>query len=294
MTARELHPMSIVVEPLDAPLGAVVSGVDSSRKLSHRDFLVIEQALIDHLAVVISDLADDFDWLLDFGRRFGPLVPHILTQFHHPASPEMSIITANMDNTESRATAKPAGAFWHSDLSYCRDPSDAIFLYATHVPSDGGDTLIADMRRAYDALPGELRRTIDKLTATHRYGWGGKGAITEPDRERRAQYPDVVHPVVRVHARTGRRSLFVNPGYTMCINDVPRDESNAILDALFAHINKEEFCYRHRWAKGQLVGIDNRATLHCAMADYREPMRKLRMIIGCTERAAAGAGNLLG
>ncbi len=99
--------------------------------------------------------------------------------------------------------------------------------------------------------------------------------------------------MVRGHARTGRRSLFVNPGYTVRINGVPRDESDAILGELFAHSERPEFCYRHRWAVGQLVGIDNRATLHCAMADYREPMRKLRMIVGCTERDRPGAGNLL-
>jgi taurine dioxygenase len=285
--------MAIGVEPLDAPVGAVVSGVDGRRSLSDRDFHRIEQALLEHLVVVIPDLEDDVDWLLKFGRRFGPLVPHILTRFQHPKTPEMSVISANMDGGESRRTVRPAGAFWHSDLSYCRDPSDAIFLYATHVPADGGDTCIANMQRAYEALPALLRKSVDCLTATHRYGWGGKGAITDPDPERRAQYPDVVHPVVRVHGRTGRRSLFVNPGYTMCINGVPGDESEAILEELFAHSQREEFCYRHRWAVGQLVAIDNRATLHCAMADYREPMRKLRMIVGCAERDTPGAGNLL-
>jgi len=285
--------MSLVVAPLDAPLGAVVTGVDSRRPLDDRLFARIEQALLDHLTIVIPELEEDFAWLLEFGRRFGPLVPHILTQFHHPRTPEMSIITANMASAESRRTAKPAGAFWHSDLSYCRDPSDAIFLYATHVPTDGGDTLIANMQSAYDALPDAVRTSIEGLTATHRYGWGGQGAITEPDSARRAQYPDVVHPVVRVHARSGRRSLFVNPGYTMCINGVPRDEGDALLAELFAHINNESFCYRHRWARNQLVGIDNRATVHKAVADYREPMRKLRMIVGCTERGTPGAGNLL-
>jgi taurine dioxygenase len=284
--------VGVAIDPLDAPLGALISGVDAGKTLADRDFRIVEQALLEHLAVVF-DLQEDFDWLLAFGRRFGPLVPHILTQFHHPRTPEMSIISANMDNAESRTTAMPAGAFWHSDLSYCRDPSDAIFLYATHVPTDGGDTLIANMQVAYDALPARLRNAVEGLTATHRYGWGGRGAITEPDPERRAQYPDVEHPVVRVHARTGRRSLFVNPGYTMCINGVPRDESDALLEELFDHIENDAFCYRHRWAVGQLVGIDNRATLHCAMADYREPMRKLRMIVGCTERHTPGAGNLL-
>ncbi len=285
--------MSVTVEPLDAPLGAVLRGVDPRRALCDADFQVIEQALLEHLAIVIADLEDDLDWLLDVGRRFGPLTPHILTRFHHPKTAEMSIITANMDNAESRETARPAGAFWHSDLSYCRDPSDAIFLYATHVPSDGGDTLIANMQLAYEALPAPRREAIEELTATHRYGWRGKGAITEPDPERRAQYPDVVHPVVRVHARTGRRSLFVNPGYTVCINGVPGDESDAILAELFEHMQAPEFCYQHHWVAGQLVGIDNRATLHCAMADYHRPMRKLRMIVGCTERATPGVGNLL-
>ena len=150
--------MSVTVEPLDAPLGAVLNGIHPRRPLSDADFRLMEQALLDHLAIVIADLEDDLDWLLDVGRRFGPLTPHILTRFHHPKTPEMSIITANMDNAESRQTAMPAGAFWHSDLSYCRDPSDAIFLYATHVPSDGGDTLIANTQRAYEALPAAHRK----------------------------------------------------------------------------------------------------------------------------------------
>ena len=77
--------MAIGVEPLDAPVGAVVSGVDGRRSLSDRDFHRIEQALLEHLVVVIPDLEDDVDWLLKFGRRFGPLVPHILTRFHHMA-----------------------------------------------------------------------------------------------------------------------------------------------------------------------------------------------------------------
>jgi len=276
--------VTIKIEPLEGPIGARVLGLDSRAPLTDADFHKVEQAMLDHVAIVVPELEENVTWLRDFGRRFGPLVPHVLDQYHHPETFEM---------VESRTTPVPAGAFWHSDLSYCRDPSDAIFLYATHVPSDGGDTLIANTQRAYEALPAAHRKTIDGLTATHRYGWRGKGAITEPDAQCRAQYPDVVHPVVRVHARTGRRSLFVNPGYTVCINGVPADERDAILDELFAHMQAPECCYRHHWAAGQLVGIDNRATLHCAIADYQEPMRKLRMIVGCTERATPGAGNLL-
>lgn len=278
--------MTIEVKPLDGPIGAEIRGIGSSRPLTDEEFRTIEQAMLDHVGIVINDLDDEFDWLIDLGRRFGPLKEHILSQFHHPRTPEMSIITANMGNQEARKTSKPAGAFWHSDLSYEKDPSDAIFLYATHVPNDGGDTLVANTCMAYDALPGETKKRIDGLTAIHRYGWNGSGAITEPDPERRAMYPDVEHPVVRIHARTGRKILYVNPGFTMCIKGMDRRESDALLAELFEHLLKPEFQYRHKWRPKQLVGLDNRASMHCAIGGYREPMRKLRMIVGCTERMA--------
>ena len=279
--------MTIEVAPLPGPVGAEIRGVDPSRLLTDEEFRQIEQALLDHVGIVINDLEENFDWLLDFGRRFGPLKHHILTQYHHPKTPEMSIITANMGNEESRKTSKPAGAFWHSDLSYEKDPSDAIFLYATHVPGDGGDTLVANTCLAYEALPEKSKKRIEGLTAIHRYGWNGGGAITEPDPERRAQYPDVEHPVVRTHARTGKKILYINPGFTMCIKDMDRTESDELLAELFAHVLKPEFQYRHKWKKNQLIGLDNRASMHCAIAGYSEPMRKLRMIVGCTERLSA-------
>ena len=279
--------MVVQVKPLNGPVGAEISGIDTSRLLTEQEFQQIEQALLHHVGIVINDLEESFDWLIDFGRRFGPLKEHILTQYHHPKTPQMSIITANMGTTESRKTSKPAGAFWHSDLSYEKDPSDAIFLYATHVPGDGGDTLVANTCMAYAALPEKTKKRIEGLTAIHRYGWNGGGAITEPDPERRALYPDVEHPVVRTHARTGKKILYVNPGFTMCIKDMDRKESDELLTELFDHLLKPEFQYRHRWKRNQLVGLDNRASMHCAIAGYQEPMRKLRMIVGCTERPGA-------
>lgn len=280
--------MTIEVKPLTgAPLGAEIVGLDSARALTAEDFRVVEQALLDHIAIVVSELDEEVDWLLGFGRRFGPLVPHILDQYHHPASSEMSIIAANMDVPQSRGTAMPAGAFWHSDLSYDADPSDAILLYATDIPSDGGDTLVADMCQAYDTLPGKTKQRIEGRTAVHRYGLRGGASITALTAEQRAAYPDVVHPVVRHHARTGRRVLFVNPGYTLGIEGLEPAESDDLLALLFEHALAPEFQYRHRWRRHQLVGLDNRAAIHCAVADYSEPRRMLRMIVGCTERAAA-------
>jgi taurine dioxygenase len=276
--------MSIRIEPLDGPVGAVVHGVSSDRPLDEAEFAQVERAMFDHIAIVIPDLEEDVGWLHVFGRRFGPLVPHVLDQYHHPATHEISVIARNDGTAQSRTTGKPAGAFWHSDLSYEKEPSDAIFLYAEKVPSRGGDTMVANMALAYEKLPEAVKRRIDGLTATHRWGWNTGGATPKLTEAQQAVHPDVVHPVVRPHPRTGRKVLFVNPGYTMRINELAPAESDALLGELFEHALQPEFQYRHRWAEKMLLGLDNRSSMHCAVDDYTEPRRMLRMIVGNLER----------
>jgi taurine dioxygenase len=274
----------IKITPLkDEAFGAVVSGVSTDEPLTPEDIEQIKDALAEHTAVVINDLDENPEWLLNLGRGFGPLQPHILDQYHHPMSSEMSIITANMGNQESRTTKKPAGAFWHSDQSYLATPSDAIMLYSTHVPSDGGDTMVANTQLAYDALSDDMKARISGLVGIHRYGYRGGEAITNLNEEQRKKTPDVEHPVVRTHPRSGKKILYVNPGFTMSIKGISPEESDALLEELFAHELKEEFRYVHKWSKGQLAILDNRQSMHCAVAGYSEPMRKLRMIVGCTD-----------
>ncbi len=273
---------TIEVRPLDGPYGAEIFGIDANQTLSGDDFRVIRQAMLDHVLIVISDLEENHDWLLDFGRRFGPLVPHALEQYHHPRSSDLSIIAANLDNAEARTTAKPAGSFWHSDLSYKIEPSDAIFLYSTIIPRHGGDTRTANMHLAYEALPDRLKTRIEGLTALHVWGWNTGGASPSLDGD----LPSAEHPVVRVHPETGRKALFVSPGYTMKITGMGEAESDELLAELFEHATDPNFQLRHKWSLNQLVGLDNRASMHCAVADYTEPRRMLRMIVGCTEKAA--------
>ncbi len=279
--------MPITVTPLQDGFVAEIGGADSSRVLGDGDFVLIKQALLDHKVIAISDLQESFPWLLGLCRRFGPLVPHLLDQYHHPETPECSIIRANAGDATSRRTERPAGAYWHSDLSYDANPSDATFLYSVQVPSKGGDTLFADMVRAYETLPAATKRRIDGRVALHRYGWNGGAAVTSLNAAQQAAHPDVRHPVVRTHAETGRKALFVDPGSTVAILGMEPAESDALLGELYAHALQPRFQYRHKWRKGQLVGMDNRACLHCASADYDEPRTLYRFIVGCTERMKA-------
>ena len=274
--------MSVSITPINASMGAVVTNGNLVMPMSKGDFFAIHQAFLDHKVVALRGFDWNFDTVLDFGRHFGSLVPHILNQYHHPHSSEMSIIATNTDDEAGRPTSEPAGAYWHSDLSYAANPADAIILYALEIPSHGGDTEFANQSAAYEALPQDTKERISALKAIHRYGYSGGKATVELNQAQSDGHPDVIHPVVRTHRETGKKSLFVNPGFVVRILDMQHDESDQLLAELFDHQLKTEFRYRHTWKKGDLVCADNRATMHRAIADYSEPRRMWRMIVGGT------------
>jgi taurine dioxygenase len=275
--------MTVTVTPLDAPLGAEVSGISLSPALDDAGLAAVRQALLDHLVFIISGIEADLQSLVRFARRFGKLVPHVLEQYHHPDTSEVSIISTDEKTGAGRTTDMPAGAFWHSDLSYDVNPSDATMLYSVQVPPKGGDTLFINMIKAYETLPGETKKRIEGLNAVHRYGYRGGTAVVDLSENQQNRYPDVSHPVVRVHRETGRKALFVNPGFTVGIAGLGKNESRALLYELFDHATKPEFQYRHKWQPGQIVASDNQSTMHSATGGYEGQPRTLwRMIVGGT------------
>jgi taurine dioxygenase len=163
-----------------------------------------------------------------------------------------------------------AGSYWHSDVSYKAQPSRGSALYAIEVPAEGGDTLFCDMVAAYEALDEATRARIDGLTAIHSYEYRtnlqvSKLGVRKPlSEEQKRQTPDVEHPVVRIQPETGRKSLFVNPGFTTRIIGLSDAESDDLLNRLFDHCQQDRFQLRYRWSKGDLLTWDNAVTMHCA------------------------------
>lgn len=283
---RLLQPevMRLNVVPLDAPLGARVEGVDLSQTVAPALAAALRQALAMHLVLVFPDQRlSALGYAEAMKTAFGALVPHILDQYHHADTHDVSVLSNLVESGKGRTTKAPAGAYWHSDLSYMAGPSDATFLYALEVPSDGGDTVFADMVRAYETLPESLRQAVEGRSAIHHMFGGKRGyeAKVTLTPEQSTKIPEVVHPIVRVHPVSGRRALFVNPGFTRCVVGLEPAESDALLDALYAHATRPEFQYRHKWRVGDVVGGDNRATIHTATGGYTEPRTLYRTIVGC-------------
>lgn len=261
--------MAITVTPLGSNFGVEIGGVDLTRPLGESIFADIKQVLIEKQVAVISDVPTDIKVLVNFGGRFGTFCHHILSQYHHPDTHKIAVVTNDPTTGLARTTSRPAGSFWHADLTYEQIPCDVSFLYSVEVPNEGGDTRFADMIEAYAGLPAKLKEKIEGLTAIHRYGGRSpNSSIVELSERKKAAYQDVEHPVVRSIPETGCKSLYINPAYTIQIVGYDEEDSDSLLKELFGYALSPEFQYRHKWRDRQIVFFDNRTTMHSATPDY--------------------------
>ncbi|NDZ97117.1 taurine dioxygenase [Streptomyces sp. SID6673] len=264
------------VDEFGPHFGAEIRGIDVAAA-SDDEVRAVRQALIDYKVIVLRDqLIDDAEHI-EFGRRLGDLT------FGHPVwnSGDVPGEVYSLDSADDGFAD-----VWHTDVTFMPRPPMGSILRPVVLPRNGGDTNWADTELAYESLSEPVRRLADSLTAVHdgnrAFGYyleqrrGDRGNTW--DGEEVTELVPVSHPVVRVHPETGRKSLFVNPGFTSHIDGVSDAESRGILDLLYAHITKPEHIVRHRWRLGDVVLWDNRNTVHYANRDYGDTRRVMHRI----------------
>jgi taurine dioxygenase len=247
----------VEIVPTGQVLGAKVLGADLSQPLNARDFGVILGALGRHGVICIPGQKLEALPLKDFAGRFGELEINVAGQYQDPEHPEVMILSNIKENGKPIGLAD-AGQDWHTDMSYSATIAFANVLYAIKVPRRNGKALgsteFASMQAAYDELPEDVKQRLE---------------------EQRRKKPPVSHPVFLLHPITGRKVLYANPGYAMRINELPEDESDALLAFLFKHQLQDKFCYVHEWTEGDVLMWDNLGTLHQAWPDYTADEHRL-------------------
>jgi len=274
---------AMIVTPIGSALGAEITGIDVSETPDDAIIAAINQALLDHLVVVIRGQNLTPAAQIAFARRWGELVRRIATDFLHPQYPDVLVLSnRKVDGKVQGATQAYAGFTWHQDLTYAARPSMGSMLHALEVPEEGGDTAWANMYAAYQTLPAGIRAKIVGLKALHVRDRrrNPRAGISDLDRDEfkhdidryfDVPAPDSVHPMVRTHPETGRKALFVSPRFTVAIEGMDDRKAQPLLDLLFAHQISPEFIYRHKWRLGDLVFWDNRATIHLACGGIVPP-----------------------
>ena len=264
------------IERVEPTIGARVHGVDLSRATDDQ-VRAIRAALAEYKVLFFADQHDLHpDSQIALGRRLGELTES------HPVVPGVDV-----EHPEIYALDSSTGGFadvWHTDVTFVRRPPLGSVLRAVVLPPTGGDTQWGDLELAYRSLSEPVQRLADQLVAVHdgtrEFGYylaQREERTTWEGEEFRALVP-VEHPVVRVHPETGRKGLFVNPGFVSHITDVSDAESRYLLDLFYAHITKPEHLVRHRWSVGDVVLWDNRSTVHYANRDYGDQRRVMHRI----------------
>ncbi len=270
----------ITVTPISGALGAEIGGVDLAN-LDDETFDEIHQAWLDNLVVFFRDQDLTPEQQIAFGERFGELIihPYVKSLEGHPA------VVPIIKEPEDKANF---GGGWHTDVTFMERPAMAAILYARETPTCGGDTLWANQQLAYDRLSDGMKDMLDGMIAIHSAGAQyGRNSESSKNRDKRRSMDTAVtedaettieHPVIRTHPETGRKGLYVNPGFTVKFKGMTRRESRPLLKFLYDHGTREEFTCRFRWTGDALAMWDNRCTQHFALNDYPGQRREMHRV----------------
>lgn len=265
----------VQIRPLTGAIGADVENVDFGA-ISDADFAVIEEAWHHHLVLRFrGQKITDVD-LMDFSRRFGQLdrIPIRAAGIQHTDDPRLSVHPDAVEYVSVISNVKLGGkaigglgnyeSHWHTDMSYNDVPPLASILYGIEVPPSGGNTGFANMYAAYDSLDAETRQKIDGLTCIHDASRNSVGELRRgfADTSDPRQTVGARHPLVRTHPATKRKCLFLGRRRGAYIPELSLEESDELLDRLFAHATQPQFSWTQVWQPGDVVLWDNRCAMH--------------------------------
>ena len=255
---------TIQLRPLTGTIGAEVDGVDL-RNIDDDTFTELHDAFLRYKVLFYRDQHLTDEEHLAFARRWGPLEIHPVAR-NHPEHPELLVLDSTAERGANAAT-------WHSDVTFEETPPLGSILHGVIVPPFGGDTLFTNMELAYERLPDDVRSSVEELFAAH------TPAMYYVHNAAARELPEQIHPVIRTHPETGRRSIYVNHTFTSRIEGVDPVESERLLTYLADQAKVPEHQCRFRWQPDSFAQWDNRCTQHYASADYASHRRMIRATI---------------
>jgi taurine dioxygenase len=263
--------MTFEVEQLGYALGAAVKNIDLREPLSDAEMAELYGLWLKHMVLVFPGQTRlTAKQHMEFASRWGTLDKHESQPRNYldPEHPELLMITNRAIGGKVSDT-RNTGRNWHTDLTFTQRPAKGALLLCREKPPVGGDTMFANLCMGYDTLSAPMQAFLAPLEAVH-----DASLIKDIDQRDPAKVaelkrlnPPVIHPVVRTHPETGRKSLLIGQRIRRFVG-LADDESAAILNYLNQHATTPEFTYRHRWTVGDLLIWDNRSTQHIALADF--------------------------
>ena len=267
----------IIINPASGSIGAEIGGVDLSVDLSDAVFSEIRQTFIEHGLIFFRNQELTPDDHLRFAKRWGEIN---INRFFAKVEGHEQIAEVKKDTDQEINI----GGAWHTDHSYDQIPAMGSILLARETPKTGGDTLFANMYKAYESLSDGLKGTLESMNACHssRHVFGAHTGYAEASNQRignpELATQDAIHPVIITHPESKRKALYVNPEFTVNFEGWTKEESQPLLSYLTEHSTRLENITRFNWEPGSIAFWDNRCTWHFALNDYPGEKRLMHRI----------------
>jgi taurine dioxygenase len=259
--------MALSINNLNAALGAEVSGIDLSWSLEQDDVATIEDLWRERLVVVFRGQKLSDPQLIAFSKHFGELDPPGPNPYGEPFNkehPELNVISNVVESGKPIGNLGDGEAVWHADMTYVEVPPKAAVLHSLEIPPSGGNTYFANMFAAYEGLPVNLKKACEGKIAVHDASTNSAGMLRK-GYKKVTDVREVVgarHPLVRTEPKTGRKALFLGRRPNSYVIGLEVAESEALLDALWAHATQPQFAMCHEWKVGDVLMWNNLSLLH--------------------------------
>jgi taurine dioxygenase len=231
----------------------------------------IKELLYEHKLLIFKNQTLNESQFCDFSNWIGEAVPYLQSNYHHPDHP-LIFVSSNVKKDGKKMGVARTGGYWHSDTSFMAEPIPLTLLYPQLVPQETRrTTLFIDMEQAYANMPASLRERLQGLEFIHSGKWRFKVRAEDVGKDlteilqmiHQAQ-PPVIHPAVIQHPVTGQPVLYASRGFTVGVHNMDTDKANALLEEVFAFVEKPEFIHEFQWAMGDIILWDNRFFAHKA------------------------------
>jgi taurine dioxygenase len=248
--------------PLSRSFGVELLGIDLAADQDAATIEYVRSLWHKHKLLLFRNQKLEEVQLVRFSRHFGPLEIHLRKEYLSKENPEVLLVSNVKDCGKNLGILADREVGWHYDQIYLQRPAVGSLLYSVKIPPQGGDTYFADMHAAYEALPNTTKNRITGRQAIQSYEAFNRVYSEPTSEEQKKKTPDVTHPLVRTHPYTARKALYICPGMTTRIPDLPQQESDALLAELFDWCTRPEFVYAHEWQDGDALLWDNACTMH--------------------------------
>ena len=251
----------IEISPVASALGAEIGGVNLAEPLSRETRAEILEALGRYVVLFFRDQELSCGQHYAFASNFGPPIEHPFTKGLEEWPEIIEIVRSPGEpyNWDSK---------FHSDLMFLEEPPMGASLYALEIPPYGGDTVFVNMYLAYETLSDGMKDLLSDVRGVNESGSPANYSTPGAMAGKEGEPMSASHPVVRSNAATGRKALYVSPGFTRRFENMTLEESRPIIDYLCQHALRPEFSCRFRWSPGAVAVWDNRVSLHRAVPDF--------------------------